>query len=110
MNPNLDTLVTSLYVTIDDAVGRESVVGAGKAAVGHRPQAVRRRVDHPGGGTGFVGIHFQEARFLRYAHAHLKPWFPYLPTRTAYNKRLRPQQHHDVPCHGILGPVHSVLA
>ena len=30
-----------------------------------------------------------EARFLRYAHAHLKPWFPYLPTRSAYNRRLR---------------------
>ena len=30
-----------------------------------------------------------EARFLRYAHTHLRPWFPYLPTRTAYNKRLR---------------------
>ena len=30
-----------------------------------------------------------EARFLRYAHAHLGPWFPYLPTRSAYNKRLR---------------------
>lgn len=24
-----------------------------------------------------------EARFLRYAHAHLRPWFPYLPTRSA---------------------------
>ena len=30
-----------------------------------------------------------EARFLRYAHAHLGPWFPYLPTRSAYNRRLR---------------------
>ena len=30
-----------------------------------------------------------EARFGRYAHAHLGPWFPYLPTRSAYNKRLR---------------------
>ena len=30
-----------------------------------------------------------EARFLRYAHAHLGPWFPYLPARAGYNKRLR---------------------
>ena len=30
-----------------------------------------------------------EARFLRYAHAHLRPWLPYLPSRSAYNKRLR---------------------
>ena len=30
-----------------------------------------------------------EARFLRHADTHLRPWFPYLPTRPAYNKRLR---------------------
>ena len=30
-----------------------------------------------------------EARFLRWVHDHLRPWFPYLPTRSAYNKRLR---------------------
>ena len=51
-----------------------------------------------------------EARFPPYAHAHLKPWFPYLPTRTAYNKRLRRSSTMMSPCHGILGPVHSVLA
>ena len=30
-----------------------------------------------------------EARFIRHAHAHLRPWFPYLPERPGYNKRLR---------------------
>ncbi len=30
-----------------------------------------------------------EARFVRYAKAHLAPWFPYLPERPGYNKRLR---------------------
>ena len=30
-----------------------------------------------------------EARFLRYADTHLRPWFPYLPSRSGYNKRLR---------------------
>ena len=30
-----------------------------------------------------------EARFGRHAHAHLGPRFPYLPTRSAYNKRMR---------------------
>ena len=24
-----------------------------------------------------------EARFIRYAHTHLRPWFPYLPNRPA---------------------------
>jgi hypothetical protein len=30
-----------------------------------------------------------EARFIRHAHAHLRAWFPYLPDRPGYNKRLR---------------------
>ena len=30
-----------------------------------------------------------EARFIRHAHTHLRPWFPYLPNRPGYNKRLR---------------------
>lgn len=34
---------------------------------------------------GFVS----EEQFLRHARAHLRPWFPYLPQRSGYNKRLR---------------------
>ncbi len=30
-----------------------------------------------------------ESQFVRYAHAHLRPWFPYLANRDGYNKRLR---------------------
>ncbi len=30
-----------------------------------------------------------ESRFVRYARAHLRPWFPYLANRDGYNKRLR---------------------
>ena len=30
-----------------------------------------------------------EARFVRYAKEHLTPWFPYLPQRSGYHKRLR---------------------
>ena len=30
-----------------------------------------------------------ESRFLRWAHAHLRHWLPYLRTPLAYNKRLR---------------------
>ncbi|MBB5814235.1 hypothetical protein HNR72_005263 [Streptomyces collinus] len=35
-----------------------------------------------------LGFHC-EARWLRFAHAHLHGMFPYLPQRPAYNKRLR---------------------
>ena len=31
----------------------------------------------------------REARLVRYAEAHLKPWFPRLLQRSGYNKRLR---------------------
>jgi hypothetical protein len=34
------------------------------------------------------GFH-SEARWIRFAHAHLRPMFPYLLQRPAYNKRLR---------------------
>ena len=30
-----------------------------------------------------------EARFVRYAKVHLTPWFPYVPQRPGFNKRLR---------------------
>ena len=30
-----------------------------------------------------------ESRFVRYAKAHLRPWFPYMPNRDGCNKRLR---------------------
>jgi len=30
-----------------------------------------------------------EARFVRYAHTHLRPWFTYLPARPGCTKRLR---------------------
>ena len=30
-----------------------------------------------------------EARLIRYATEHLKAWFPYVPQRPGYNKRLR---------------------
>ena len=30
-----------------------------------------------------------ETRFLRHAEVHLRPWFPYIPHQSGYNKRLR---------------------
>ncbi|MDE0133961.1 MAG: IS982 family transposase [Acidimicrobiaceae bacterium] len=30
-----------------------------------------------------------ESQFVRYAREHLRPWFPYLPHRAGFNKRLR---------------------
>lgn len=37
-----------------------------------------------------------EARWLRYARAHLRGWFPYLPKQPGYNKRLRRRRDHPL--------------
>ena len=37
----------------------------------------------------FLGF-TSEARWLRYAHRHLTPMFPYLPRQSGYNKLNRP--------------------
>ena len=50
--------------------------------------ADRLRAGLPGGGPGAAGLH-SEARWLRFARAHLAGMFPYLPQRPGYNKRLR---------------------
>ena len=88
MNPDLDTLATTLYVTVDDLLIRHPHWAPERPVVGIAPrlsdaELVTLAVIQ-------VLLRFDtEARFLRYAHAHLRPWFPYLPTRSAYNKRLR---------------------
>ena len=88
MNPNLDTLVTSLYVTIDDLLVENRWWAPERPAVGIVPKLSDAELITLAVVQALLG-YTSEARFLRYAHAHLKPWFPYLPTRTAYNKRLR---------------------
>ena len=50
-----------------------------------------------------------EARFIRYAQAHLRPWFPYLPDRAGYNKRLRRAGHMMQHIIAAPGPSLSVL-
>ena len=88
MGPDLDTLATTLYVTVDDLLIQHPEWAPERPAVGVAPklsdaELVTLAVIQ-------VLLRFDtEARFLRYAHAHLGPWFPYLPARAGYNKRLR---------------------
>ena len=77
----METLVTALYVKIDDEYGGIKCFGrplklsasellclaVAQALLGHR----------------------SECRWIRYASKHLSGLCPYLPTRSAYNKRLR---------------------
>ena len=88
MNPDLDILATTLYVTVDDLLIRNPHWAPERPAVGIAPKLSDAELVT----LAVIQVllrYDSEARFLRYAHAHLGPWFPYLPARPGYNKRLR---------------------
>jgi hypothetical protein len=78
---DLDTLVTALYVKIDDKIG-------GTRRPGRPPLLSDSELICLAVAQALLG-HHSEARWLRFAHAHLSAMFPYLPHRPGYNKRLR---------------------
>ena len=88
MGPDLDSVVTRLYVTIDDLLIRYPHWAPRRPAVGIAP----RLSDAELVTLAVIQVLLRyntEARFIRYARAHLRPWFPYLPNRAGYNKRIR---------------------
>ncbi len=88
MNPDLDTLATTVYVTVDDLLIQHPEWVPERPAVGIAPKLSDAELVTLAVIQSLLR-YTSEARFLRYPHAHLKPWFPYLPTRSAYNRRLR---------------------
>ena len=88
MNPDLDTLVTALYVTIDDLLVAHRQWAPPRPAVGVAPELSDAELVSLAVLQALLGFD-SEARFVRYAKAHLTPWFPYVPQRPGYNKRLR---------------------
>ncbi len=88
MNPDLDTLATRLYVTIDDLLIEHPEWAPERPAVGIAPRLSDAELLTLSVLQALLG-YTSEARFIRPAHAHLRPWFPYLPDRPGYNKRLR---------------------
>jgi Transposase DDE domain len=88
MNPDLDTLATRLYVMIDDLMIAHPAWAPERPAVGIAPQLSDAELVTLAVIQALLGF-TSEARFIRYARAHLRPWFPYLPDRSGYNKRLR---------------------
>jgi hypothetical protein len=85
---DLDTLATALYVKTDDLLKESPQLAPRRPDVGIDPKlndaelvtlAVMQAL------SGFTS----EARWLRYARAHLRHLFPYLPQQPGYNKRLR---------------------
>ena len=88
MNPDLDTLATRLYVTIDDLLIEHPQWAPERPTVGITPKLTDAELLTLAVLQALLGF-TSEARFIRHAHAHLRPWFPYLPDRPGYNKRLR---------------------
>lgn len=88
MNPDLDTLATRLYVTIDDLLVEHPEWAPERPAVGIAPKLSDAELLTLAVVQALLG-YTSEAQFIRYAHTHLRPWFPYLPDRPGYNKRLR---------------------
>ena len=81
MDADLDTLVTALYVEIDDLL--EPPRGRGR----------RPRLTHPEllclAVMQVLLRYPSERHWLRYARKHLRGMFPYLPDQDGYNKRMR---------------------
>jgi hypothetical protein len=88
MNPDLDTLATRLYVTIDDLLADHPEWAPQRPAVGITPKLTDAELLTLAVLQALLRF-TSEARFIRHAQAHLRPWFPYVPDRSGYNKRLR---------------------
>ena len=88
MNPDLDTLVTALYATIDDLLIENPHWVPQRPEVGITPKLSDAEPATIAVPQPLLGYN-SEARFIRYAKTHLRPWFPYIPRRAGYNKRLR---------------------
>jgi hypothetical protein len=78
---DLNTLLTALYVKIDDEIG-------GRRWLGRPPVLTDSELVCLAVAQALLGCR-SEAQWLRFARAHLAGMFPYLPQRPGYNRRLR---------------------
>ena len=88
MNADLNALATELYVAIDDILIADPDLAPARPKIGIAPRPSDAELLTLAVLQALLG-YSDEARFVRYAHAHLGGLFPYLPERPAYNKRLR---------------------
>ncbi len=88
MDAALDTLATALYVTTDDLLKTAPHLAPWRPAVGITPKLSDAELVTLAVMQALLGFP-SEARWLRYARAHLGHLFPYLPKQPGYNKRLR---------------------
>ena len=78
MDATLDTLATALYVKIDELLQRAPHLAPWRPRVGIAPKLSDAELVTVAVLQALLGF-CSEARWLRYAHAHLGQLFPYLP-------------------------------
>ena len=88
MDADLDTLATAIYVRTDDLLKGSPDRVPWRPPVGLVPRITDAEVVTLAVMQALLGF-TSEARWLRYATAHLGGLFPYLPRQPGYNKRLR---------------------
>ena len=88
MGPDLDNLATALYVRIDDLLAEKPGWAPRRPEVGFAPKLTDAELVTLAVSSALLGYD-NESQFVRYAHEHLRPWFPYVPNRDGSNKRLR---------------------
>ena len=88
MDADLDALATRLYVTIDDLLNDHPGWRPERPTIGIAPRLSDSELITLAVIQALLG-YTSERRFMRYANAQLRAWFPDLPQRASYNKRLR---------------------
>ena len=88
MDADLDTLVTALYVRVDDLLKAHPDRVPWRPLVGIAPRISDAELVTLAVTQALLGF-TSEARWLRFARAQLRHLFPYLPGQPGYNKRLR---------------------
>jgi hypothetical protein len=88
VDADLDTLATALYVRTDDLLKSNPDRLPWRPPVGIEPRLADAELVTLSMMQALLGF-TSEARWLRYARAHLRSMFPYLPQQSGYNKRLR---------------------
>jgi hypothetical protein len=85
----LDTLITALYVQVDDLFIQLGVrSSSGRPGPGRPPRLTDSELVCLAVAQVLLGCN-SERRWLRFAHGRLGHLFRYLPQSPAYNKRLR---------------------
>lgn len=92
MDTDLDTLATALYVTTDDLLRAHPERVPPRPKGSFEPATSDAEMLTLAVMQAVLGYP-SEARWLRYAHKHLRPLFPNLPLQPGYNKRLRKLAH-----------------